>query len=719
MNNPKILHTRLFIAAGILLIVPFAVGVQLFRLHWSAGEGLRNLWAQQAVEMQEIPAQRGSIYDVNGRLLATNSVIYTAAIDPGYQKYSDELADTVATILASALEQSKSYYLNRIKKAKESGSRYVILDKRVPHSVYMMLKSLNERAVILDKQFSRVYIFNELAAHVLGYVNFNMDGMIGLEAQFNKALKGKSGLQQVRRNRLNKTYEYIGAPKELPVNGQNVYTTLNIDLQSIAETELRRGVEKTKSKAGVAILMDIRSGAVRAMSSWPTFDPNKPASMSEENRRNYAISDMMEPGSTFKLVTAVAALDQGVIKEGEIFETPESGRTTIHNLAMVDHDPLGNLRFDEVIAKSSNIATSEIAMRIPKNHFYQYARNLGFGMKTDIELPTESSGMLKKPMEWSQVTQPFMSIGYEILATPLQIAQAYAAFANNGVLMKPHIVDHLEDEYGQTTDKVSYTRVRQAIDEDIVEQLRPIFKQVVSDSGTASWAQIEGVEVAGKTGTAKMVKNGRYARAYRASFAGFFPADNPVYVCYVMLEEPRTSIYGGYAAGPVFRRIAERVAAHEGYTNGWLQDENRLAETNKIPTPKWSGRTLDEVYTLSEIYDLDVDIDGDEYKTAIVELKTATDSVLIGDELLLKTTPLAIKSDEADLIQVPEVRGLSMRQAARKILASGLKPNFERSGTVYNQFPLPGQKMRKGHTVLIRGKAKDMGQLSVAGGTNE
>jgi cell division protein FtsI (penicillin-binding protein 3) len=718
MPSPSTLHSRLFIVAGILLIVPLSIGIQLARLHFSAGEGLRALWKQQAIEMQDIPAQRGAIYDVNGRLLATNTAAYKVAIDPGFKSYTTKVADTVSYILSEVTGLNANSYKKRIADAKKNKSRYVVLEKKLPHSAYMALKGLGERSVILEKQFTRAYTFNELGAHVLGYVNFNMDGMIGLESQFNKELKGKPGKQQVRKSRLNKSFEYIGAPKVLPVNGHNIYTTLDVDIQSIAETELRRGIEKTRAKSGVVIVLDVKSGAVRSMVSWPTFDPNRPATTSEENRRNYAISDMMEPGSTFKLVTAVAALNEGVLKKGEIFETPENGRSSVYGLALVDHDPLGNLRFDEVIAKSSNIATAEIASRVPKNHFYQYARNLGFGMKTDIELPGESTGLLKKPMEWTQVTQPFMSIGYEMLATPLQIAQAYAAFANNGVLMKPYIVDKIVDEYGNVEKQFEATKVREAIDKKVVAELVPIFKQVVSDSGTASWAQIEGLSVAGKTGTAKMVKNGRYTAAYRASFAGFFPAEAPEYVCYVMLEEPKTSIYGGYASGPIFRRIAERIAAHEGFEKNWLVDARpEIAFYGRIPNPKWKGRSSAEVSAIGEAYDLDVDIDND--KSGIFAFVTdknnadnEIDSIHVADEIELTSTVFIPTEDENSLVDIPDVRGMSMRQASRALLAVGLKPSFNRSGTVYSQFPLPGQKLRKGKIVAIRGKAISMVELS-------
>lgn len=707
----------MFIVAGMLLFIPLAIGVQMLRIHWGAGDGLRTLWQNQALEEQEIPAQRGNIYDRNGRLLATNTVVYKAAIDPGFSGYDAALGDTVAKILGDISGKKAGFYTQKMQQAAAKGSRYVVLEKKIPHSGYLALKALDRRAVILEKQYTRVYTFKQLAAHVLGYVNYNMDGMIGLESKFNTQLKGKNGIQQVRRDRNNQTFAFVGAPRQLPENGQHLHTTIDIDIQAIAETELQAGVDRTKARAGVAIVMDVKSGAVRAMASWPTFDPNKPATMSEENRRNYAISDMMEPGSTFKLVTAVAALDQNVVQKDERFETPESGRKMIHGLAMVDHDPLGTLRFDEVFAKSSNIATSEIASRISPTQFYQYARNLGFGMLTDIELPGETAGVLKKPLEWTQVTQPFMSIGYEVLVTPLQVAQAYAAFANGGKLMKPHILEQITDENGDLVYEPEVLRVRQAIDEEVVEQLKPIFAQVVSDSGTASWAEIEGLSIAGKTGTAKMVKNGRYTTAYRASFAGFFPVEQPEYVCYVMLEEPRTSIYGGYAAGPIFRRITERLAAHEGYKNGWMKPQalEQLAQAPIRPLPSLAGFSAQEVEALADTYGLSVEYASDTkgYSLLSSDQLAEADSIEVSDRINMDF--VSSKMD-GELIEVPELRGLSMRQAARILQSAGLGVQMERSGTVYRQFPLPGEKMRSGRAVRVYGKARAMSQL--AGGAS-
>src|SRR5699024_6792568 len=290
------------------------------------------------------------------------------------------------------------------------------------------------------------------------------------------------------------------------------------------------------------------------MANYPTYNPNNSATLNASNRRNVAVADMIEPGSTFKLVAAIAALEQDKVDYNEKIETPESGKLKIHGQWMRDHDPLGTLTFPEVIAQSSNVAISKIAMRLSRETFYQYARNLGFGTPTNLDLPNEETGRLQKPYEWSKVTLPWMSIGYEVQVTPIQLAQAYAAFANGGRMMRPYLVRKIVDSEENVVWKQENVVVRSIAEEETLEKLYPSFKKVVSDSGTAAQAQVEGMTIAGKTGTAQKLIDGRYTNEYRSSFVGFFPADNPRYVALVILDGPDTyPPYGGWTAGPIFR----------------------------------------------------------------------------------------------------------------------------------------------------------------------
>ncbi|HBQ58365.1 MAG TPA: hypothetical protein DD671_01750, partial [Balneolaceae bacterium] len=491
-----------------------------------------------------IPAQRGNIYDANGTLLATNAVDYKLAFDPkvtvnGKIGVPQSEIQRLATRLGELTSKPASFYRNKIKEA-PARSRYIVLGNNLSPIVKDEIKMLDVPGVILEENYRRKYTFGTLAAHTLGFVNHNTEGRIGLESYYNEQLKGEDGIRQVRRDPFNRIFEYVGAPKKLPQNGYSLHTTIDAYIQAILEDELQAGVEKHMANYGTGIIIDPRTGAIKALANYPTFDPNYPGNDDDENRRNFAISDMIEPGSTFKLVTAVAAVEQGVVDFGEIIETPENGEIVIHDLILRDHDPLGDLTFQEVIQKSSNIATAKIAMRMKPEVFYQYVRNMGFGTETNIDLSGETRGRLAKPFEWSLVTLPWMSHGYEIQTTPIQIAQAYAAFANEGRLMRPYLVERIENKNGQIIEQHEPVQIRKIARTSTLKKLLPVFESVVADSGTGDLAQVEGLRIAGKTGTAKKVVNGRYTNRYRSSFVGFFPVDAPKYVCLILLDEPKT-----------------------------------------------------------------------------------------------------------------------------------------------------------------------------------
>lgn len=703
--------SRMFILMGLLLLLPSAILVQIFRVNVVEGDGLRELWSSQAIDYIPIPAQRGNIYDAGGSLLATNSVVYKIAVDPFYPGITRDDLNDLGTVLSQHTGRSAVYYRNKIRNA-PSNSRYIVLERSISVQAYDDVRELGIRGVILEEEFRRNYNFETLSAHLLGYVNHNMDGMSGLEAKYNQILKGEGGLQQVRRDRSNRIFAYVGAPRQQPRQGLSLHTTIDSYVQAIVEEELENGIKSTRAKQGTAIVMDPKTGAIKAMANYPTFDPNSPASSNTENRRNYAISDMFEPGSTFKLVTAIAAVDQGVVDFDEIFETPENGRLQIQGQWMRDHDPLGNLNFKQAIAKSSNIATSEIAMRLDPKQYYQYARNLGFGTPTNIDLHNETGGRLQRPYEWSGVTLPWMSIGYEVQATPLQIVQAYSAFANRGKMMKPYVVSHLTDELGNVKEKTRPSLVRRIAKEETIEKLMPVFEEVVSDSGTAGWATVEGLRIAGKTGTAQKYIGGRYTANYRASFAGFFPVEDPSYVILVLLDEPKTSFYGGFTAGAVFKEITTRIAGLDNSIRRSVTREAPIADGNETVVPQLVGHQLSSATSILRA-------NGIKYKTTgsgsyiIDQSPLASEKILRNSSLELKLGDLKDNETPDGFVKIPELRNMSMRKASSIIRGLGLEFEMIGSGTIYNQFPLAGELMREGRTVTVRGRARSMENVTL------
>ena len=713
-NTRSAILNRMFMVFGLVLLVPCAIGLQLVRVNFIEGDELRNLWNEQAIDYISIPAQRGNIYGQEGSLLATNSVVYKAAIDPKIKGLSSSQITQICDTLAKYTGQSSRFYQQKINKA-PNRSRYVVLNKSIDTEAHQALRQLNIRAVILEEEYKRKYNFGTLAAHTLGFVNHDLNGMTGLEKKYNKQLRGEDGVQQVRRDRNGRIYAYLGAPRKQPQQGYSLHTTIDSHIQAIVEEELKAGIDKTRSTSGSAIVMDPQTGAIKAMANYPTFNPNNPASLNSTNRRNFAISDMIEPGSTFKLVTSIAAVEQEKIQFDEQFETPDDGKMLIHGQWMRDHEPLGTLSFPEVIQKSSNVATAQIAMRLSKDAFYQYARNLGFGTLTNIDLPNEESGRLPKPYEWSQVTLPWMSIGYEVQSTPIQIAQAYAAFANNGTMMRPYLVERITNGQDEVVRKNNKVPVRKIAKASTINKLYPIFKNVVSDSGTAEYAQVKGLSIVGKTGTAQKYIDGRYRNEYRSSFVGVFPADNPKYVCLVVLDDPDTyPPYGGVTAGPIFRETANRIAGLDNEIEKHILQKEQDDEVWAF-APNLTGLTKKDAEALLQKQQLSYNFQGD--GDWITSQAPANGTELTpNDEIELTLSNTIAETEVQELpdgyATIPNVGGMSMRKAMVLLNNRGFETKIIGSGTIYTQFPRPGDMMKQGRTVTIRGKAKPLESLT-------
>ncbi len=370
MNERSSIMGRMFLLLGLILLLPAGILLQMLRINIVEGDGFRELWNSQAIDYVSIPAQRGHIYDANGSVLATNTVIYKVALDPHSLNNRENDITQISETLSRHTTRNAQFYRNRIRSAPPR-SKYVVLENRIPVQAFEDLSELNIRGLILEEEYRRNYNFGSLAAHVLGFMNHNMDGMAGLESRYNDILRGTDGEQQVRKDRFNQIFAYVGAPRKLPQQGYSLHTTIDAQIQAIVEEELEAGIDHHRAQKGTAIVMDPRTGAIKAMANLPTFNPNSPATIENENRRNFAVADIIEPGSTFKITTALAAVEQNVVQFDELFETPENGRTTIHGQIMRDHNPLGTLDFTDVFARSSNIATSEIAMRLKPETFYQ------------------------------------------------------------------------------------------------------------------------------------------------------------------------------------------------------------------------------------------------------------------------------------------------------------------------------------------------------------
>jgi len=549
--------TRMYMVLTLLGVVPVVVAAQMGWIVATETSELRDRAKEQARSTVEVPAMRGSILDRSGRTLATNTARYDLALDPTVEGFS-AAADRFYEGLAAITDRSAASFRRAVDD--RYSPEYVALYDGLTEREYEKVRQLDVPGVILTPRFARHYMHETTAAHVLGHVGEDGHGLSGLELAYDDALSGTAGKRIVKRDRSGRIKAFVGDGGRKPEHGDDLVLTLDLVRQATLRDELRRGVRESKAAWGTAVAMDPESGAILAMANIPTYNPNRPGAAPDAARRNRVITDRFEPGSTFKLVGATAMVDQGLVSLDDSVETGE-GWAVFHGYTMKDVKAYGTISFAEVLSKSSNVGMAKtVQQHLEPGTFYQYARNMGFNMPTGIDLPGEQEGVLKTPDEWSRTTLTSMSIGYEVAVTPLQLATAYSALANGGRLLKPYVVAERRDVTGETLWRNRSETIRRVMKEGTADTLRTALEHTV-ESGTGTEAQIEGLRVAGKTGTALQVSDGDYTKdRARASFVGFFPADDPEVTLLIIVGEPETSSYGGAVAAPIFRRVARRWA---------------------------------------------------------------------------------------------------------------------------------------------------------------
>jgi len=435
------------------------------------------------------------------------------------------------------------------------------LTKRTRSSLKVARDALHERAVFGIDDHLRQFPSRTLAAHVVGFVAsgetetdhgrvFEDHGVTGIELTYDQALCGVHG--------------WTSPGEEVaPQDGANVVLTLDAAVQAIVEDELAAAMKKFLPVSACAVVLRPDTGDVLALANAPTFDPNRPGA-GLAGSRNCAVSDLAEPGSTFKIVTITTAIDEGVLSLSDTVFC-ENGRWWYGGMWLHDVHPYGVLPYEKVVAKSSNIGTAKAAVRLGMARLYHAVTNFGFGAPTGLPLPTESAGLIRPTNLWSRISITRVPIGQEVSATPLQMTLAMAAIANGGLLMQPRLVDRLQDAEGRVIIRFPTNVVRRVAQEHACREMVHALKLAVSREGTAAAAQLDYYTVAGKTGTAEKFANGTYKSGrYYASFIGFFPADNPAVCMVVAVDEPDKQIahLGGAVAAPVFKAMAERIAAY-------------------------------------------------------------------------------------------------------------------------------------------------------------
>jgi cell division protein FtsI/penicillin-binding protein 2 len=543
--------------------------------------------------------RRGDILDVKGNVLATSTYAKTVCADPSLM--DDRQADAIARAIAPLLQmddrtlyQKLATRLRTNEKGQTNAMHYVRIKQRVPMDVWDKIqgivtnlsfgvdeKKLNksdqlayrvarQKGVFAENFPIRVYPNQALAAHVLGYaqtedaeINSNVISEIvgtdGIEKTMDDKLNGVPGWRLTEMDRRGRELVSMRNQDLGARDGLNVVLTIDSVIQNIVETALADAMEKHSPISVTGIVMRPRTGEILAMATLPNFDPNNPGAASADARRDRVISDVVEPGSTFKIVVVSGALNDHAVGLDEIFDC-EHGHFSYAGRVLHDHEPYDNLSVERIITKSSNIGAAKIGIKLGEDRLYNYITSYGFGSRTGLPLPGEVPGIVHPVKDWSKVSVAQIPMGQGVAVTRLQMLMAMCAIANDGRLMRPMLINHLEDSDGKVVVRYSPQMVRRTTDESAAKMTVEALKTVVSPEGTAPKAALEHYTVAGKTGTAQKVEHGEYVRKYVASFIGFFPADNPELCISIVLDEPKEGYYGGQVAGPVFKEIAERAA---------------------------------------------------------------------------------------------------------------------------------------------------------------
>jgi cell division protein FtsI (penicillin-binding protein 3) len=550
--------------------------VRLIDLQVIEHEKFTALAAEKHNHKQIIYARRGIIRDAHDEALAENVPVKTAVADASHIR--DPLA--LAAAIADQLEMDPRDLADKLSQSGK-GSKHIVLKAEIPEQraekIKEALRVANLRGIYFDQDFVRVYPNGQMLSQVIGFVDHEHKGTMGIERTMQDFLQGADGFRYIETDRTGKELVPYRGQENPAKDGCSVKLTVDLGLQNILETELDAACAEFKPKDATAIIMRPQTGEILAMASRPTFDPNRPGNAVPEQEKNRSVVDMIEPGSTFKIVTTSAVLEEKLVTPDTTVYC-ENGHFQYAGRVLRDAHPMGVLTVHQVLMKSSNIGVAKLALQLGEAKLYEYIRRYGFGQKTGIALSGEISGLVNPPHRWSKLDITRIPMGQSVAVTPLQMVTAVSSIANGGKLMKPMIVSEITDETGRKIATFAPEMVRQVVSTETARKITSALKDVVSKLGTAQKAAVPGFRVAGKTGTAQKVdpRGGYMSGRYVTSFVGFMPADDPRFTLLVLLDDPTAKegeVYGGTVAGPIFSRMAEKAARYMD-----------LRPTEEIPT---------------------------------------------------------------------------------------------------------------------------------------
>jgi cell division protein FtsI (penicillin-binding protein 3) len=721
-------NLRLYILAGVFVLWCCAICVRLVYLQVFRYGTFEQRAQHQQQRTEEVSARRGIIYDRAGRELAMSINVDSVFAVPA------EMPKPTSTIslIARITKQDPHELLARC----ESAKTFCWVTRKPDPEISARIRSLNLRGVYFQKESKRYYPKNELAAQVLGYVGMDDAGLSGIEREYESQLHGRPGQMLIS---VDARKQWFGSVEKQPEPGENVVLTIDEKIQYIAERELETAMQQTHAISGTVIVENPRTGEILALANRPTFNPNLSRQIIPEKLKNHAVSDVYEPGSTFKLVTISGALEEKVTRPDEIFDC-QMGSIVYNGMRIRDSKPHGLLPVYDVLAESSDVGSIKIALRLGEERFYKYIRGFGFGQQTGIELPGETRGLTKPVSRWSKVSIAAISMGQEIGITPLQLVGLVSTMANDGVYVAPRIV-------AATTQPQSAPQMiafhpaneRRVISTFTAGEMRQMMQRVVLH-GTGKKALLIGYSSAGKTGTAQKVDPATHAYShtkYVASFAGFAPVNNPAVTIAVVLDSAVGLHQGGQVSAPVFTRIAQQVLEYlhtphdleiPANRQVWLAQAKASDKDLEEGSPDHPGETIDAAESASN----DAIAPELSQKTAVAQSNSrerASTASRIVPASLREPSPSASFSQAASVgnapssntvaaplpakgtvvldveqggIAVPSFVGKSVRSAIETAELSGLDLEIVGSGVAQEQSPPPGAHVASGAKITVK-----------------
>ena len=728
-------NLRLYILAGVFVFWCATISVRLVYLQIFRYGTFEHRAQHQQQRTEEVSARRGIIYDRQGRELAmsinVDSVFAVASEMP-------KPASTIS-LIARITKQDPRELLAKCEAAKT----FCWLARKPDPEISARIRSLNLRGVYFQKESKRYYPKNELAAQVLGYVGMDDSGLSGIEREYEDKLHGRPGQMLIS---VDARKQWFGSVEKQPEPGENVVLTIDEKIQYIAERELETAMQQTHAISGTVVIENTRTGEILALANRPTFNPNLSKEISPEKLKDHAVSDVYEPGSTFKLVTISAALEEKLTNPNELVDC-QMGSIVYNGMRIRDSRPHGLLTVSDVLADSSDVGSIKIGMRLGDDRFYKYIRGYGFGQQTGIELPGETRGLTKPPSRWSKVSIAAISMGQEIGITPLQLVGLISTMANDGIYVAPRIVA-ATTQPGSAPQTIAFhpANEHRVISSFTAAEMRQMMQGVVLH-GTGTKARLIGYTSAGKTGTAQKVDPLTHAYShtkYVASFAGFAPINNPAVTIAVVLDSAVGLHQGGQVSAPVFTRIAQQVLeylhtphdleipanrqvllAREKASDKDLEEgspdhpgeELDVADAPAVDTPRSLARAepgisarLDPSTALrAASRDARRSTVNNEIIPAAMREKLSqpmqTHTASVSRSEIASPAPASgtvVLDVEQGGIAVPSFLGRSVRSAIEIAEANGLDLEILGSGIAQDQSPAPGAHVASGSKITVR-----------------